>query len=106
FLPYILIFLLVFAFFFWFRRSRFVFRSLAPLVSRINEPQTLEATDTHLTVRQRGCTTIMEWTYFIRFVEGPSVFVLFVLPRLGHILPKRAFSEQHLTEFRAFAQAH
>ncbi len=105
-LPYVLLFGLVLGVFLWMRRSRFFYRRLAPQGARVNQPKTVEITDRQITIREVGCVSMMDWTYFIRFIETPTQFLLFQTPRLATILPKRAFMQEQLAEFRTFAQAH
>jgi hypothetical protein len=64
-------------------------------------------TDEGVTLREPGCVMQMEWTYFLKLAETPGTFVLFIDARLGHIVPKRAFtSADDMNAFRTFCQAH
>jgi YcxB-like protein len=105
--PMLGILFLFIGFVLWFMRSRFLYRRLAPLAMRLGEPRVVEIDDEQIIIREPGCVTQVLWKYFIRFAQTPNAFVLFTAPRLGHILPQRAFpSPEALQEFRAFAQAH
>lgn len=42
----------------------------------------------------------VKWSTYIGWSEGKSVFVLLPQPRIYIPIPKRAFSEQQLAEFR------
>jgi ABC-type multidrug transport system fused ATPase/permease subunit len=106
-LTYLILFILIWGAYFWRRRSRLLFRRMAALDMRINEERTAEITDAQLTIRETDAYSEMQWMHFIRCIETPSTFLLFVVPRMAHILPKRAFgSDDAIREFRAFAQAH
>ncbi len=91
----------------WFRRSRFLYRSLAAQAIRLGQPRSVEISDGGISIREPGSTSVMEWTYFIRVIETPNTFLLFVTPRMAQIIPKRGFeSGAAFEEFRAFAQSH
>ena len=67
----------------------------------------MEITDETITLRETGIVTQMQWSYFIRVVESATLFLLFITPRMAHILPKRGFASQaEMNEFRNFALAH
>jgi hypothetical protein len=103
--PYLIVMLMIWAVFFW-SRSGFLYRRMASQATRLGQPRAAEITDTHIKIEEASSTTIQQWTYFIRCIETPRSFLLFQLPRLAHIVPKRAFGAQELAEFRAFSQAH
>lgn len=107
FLPYAVMFLLLFGFILWTQRSRYFYRRLALQSMRVGEPRTAEITDARIVIRDAGSTCAFQWNYFIRCVETKGDFLLFTVPRAAQILPKRAFpSPALLEEFRRFAQAH
>jgi hypothetical protein len=104
--PYIVVLIVIWMFLLWMRRSRFVYRRLIAGNVRLGEPCSAEVMESHLTLVEPGCRTEMEWTYILRLIETKSTFLFFVLPRMAHIIPKRAFaSPEALAEFRAFAEA-
>jgi hypothetical protein len=104
--PYATIFVVLFFWYVWMRRSGMVYRRLAPQVLRMDERRTVHITDAGITIHERGAVTQTEWSYYIRFIEARSLFVLFITPRTAHLFPKRAFNQAALHEFRTFAQAH
>lgn len=106
-LPAVIAVALIYGFLLWLRRSKLLYRRYIDEMQKLRENHETEITDPGITIRQTGCVTTMEWTYFIRFVETRNTLLLFTSGRIGHILPKRAFaSEEQLQQFRSFAQAH
>jgi YcxB-like protein len=89
------------------RRSSWLYRRLAANSTKLGTLKTAEITDAGITIRLAHACSVMQWPHFIRCIETTNTFLLFEMPRLAHILPKRAFpSLEAMQEFRAFAQAH
>ncbi len=63
-------------------------------------PTTLTASDTGIHMRSEHYDSQVKWSTYIGWSEGKSVFVLLPQPRIYIPIPKRAFSEQKLAEFR------
>jgi hypothetical protein len=51
--------------------------------------------------RWNGGSADVEWKHFIRILEGQSQFLLYLSPACFNIVPKRAFTAEQLSEFRA-----
>jgi len=47
-----------------------------------------------------------KWTAYNGFRETQNLFLLYLGPRMAHVLPKRAFSTEQLEEFRRLADAN
>jgi heme/copper-type cytochrome/quinol oxidase subunit 2 len=79
---YLALVVIISIFLIWICRSRFMYRRVAGRLSRIGEARTVEMTNEHITIRERSCVSVMDWTYFIRFIETKSTFLLFTLPQI------------------------
>ncbi len=107
FLPYVLVFVFIFGFMMWLRRSRYLYRRLAPQALRLGDERMAEITDLQITLRDPTSTMVASWPHFMRVIETRNTFLLFTVPRAAQIIPKRAFaSEAAVSEFRQFALAH
>ena len=106
-MPFLLIYLAILALFIFLRKSKFLYRRLAATAIRANQIKSVDITEQSILIREPGCTTDVQWSYFIRFIETPNTFLLFVVARSAHVIPKRAFtSPQDLEAFRNFAAAN
>jgi hypothetical protein len=60
----------------------------------------MEASNSGLHVRSEHYDARLNWSTYIGWAEGESVFVLFPQPRIYVPIPKRAFSTEQLGQFR------
>lgn len=58
----------------------------------------------HINSEVAGGTT--KWVAYNGFKETQNLFLLYLGPRMAHVLPKRAFSSEQLEEFRRFADVN
>lgn len=63
-------------------------------------PQTLTLDTTGAHWHWDGGSSVLAWKNFMRWYEGKSGFLLYTSPAIFHIVPKRAFSEQEVQDFR------
>ena len=61
---------------------------------------TVEASDSGLEVHTAHADSKASWSAYIDWAENKSVFVILPQPRLYIPIPKRAFNDQQLAEFR------
>jgi YcxB-like protein len=66
----------------------------------IQEPQTLTVDATGAHWHWDSGSSVLAWKSFIRWHEGKNGFVLYTSPATFNIVPKRAFSEDELKDFR------
>jgi YcxB-like protein len=75
-----------------------------PDCSSLNDPRfrprtlTVDAIGAHW--HWFGGSSVLAWKSFIRWHEGKNEFVLYTSPATFDIVPKRAFSEEELKDFR------
>jgi hypothetical protein len=67
---------------------------------RLQQPMDLQVNDQGVELSNANGKTISHWVAFDRFVESEDLFVLFCGQRTFHAIPKRAFSESQIDEFR------
>lgn len=63
-------------------------------------PMTMAVSDSGMHVRSKHYDSQVNWSTYIGWAEGKSVFVLFPQPRIYVPIPKRAFSNEQLEKFR------
>jgi len=63
-------------------------------------PTTMTVSDSGIHVRSMHYDSRVNWSAYIGWAEGKSVFVLFPQPRIYVPLPKRAFSGEQIEQFR------
>jgi len=61
---------------------------------------TMAVSDSGMHVQSKHCDSHVSWPTYIGWAEGKSVFVLFPQPRIYVPIPKRAFNNEQLAEFR------
>jgi hypothetical protein len=81
-------------------QARLQFRRMPSAQGRMS----LAASDSEMHVRSQHWNSELEWATYISWAEDESVFVLFPQPRLYVPIPKRAFTDEQLTEFREILQ--
>jgi|HubBroStandDraft_4_1064222.scaffolds.fasta_scaffold09410_3 hypothetical protein len=64
------------------------------------DPMTLTVSESGLHMRSRHADSQIAWSTFIDWREEKSVFVVFPQPRTYVPIPKQAFTDEQLTEFR------
>ena len=63
-------------------------------------PITMTLSDSEVHVRSKHYDSHVNWSTYIGWAEGKSVFVLFPQPRIYVPIPKRAFSNEQIELFR------
>lgn len=63
-------------------------------------PITMEASDEGLVLHSAHADSKVSWSAYVAWAEARSVFVVLPQPRIYVPIPKRAFSEQEVAEFR------
>jgi len=63
-------------------------------------PMTVEASDVGMTVQTAHANSNVSWSAYVAWAEGKSVFVVLPQPRIYIPIPKRAFSDEQLDQFR------
>lgn len=63
-------------------------------------PITMTVSDSEVHVRSKHYDSHVNWSTYIGWAEGKSVFVLFPQPRIYVPIPKRAFSNEQIELFR------
>lgn len=63
-------------------------------------PITMAVSDSGLNVQSKHYDSRLNWSIYLGWAEGESVFVLFPQPRVYVPIPKRAFSDEQLGRFR------
>jgi len=63
-------------------------------------PMTIEASDAGLAVHSAYGESKVSWSAYIAWAEAKSLFVILPQPRIYVPIPKRAFTEEQLNEFR------
>lgn len=66
----------------------------------IGLPEAARIDDTGLHIENAVSSGTAKWLGFGKFKETQNLFVLYLGPRMAHVLPKRAFSSEQLEEFR------
>lgn len=61
---------------------------------------TVEASDEGLVVQTAHGNSKVSWSAYVAWAEGKSVFVILPQPRIYIPIPKRAFSNEQLDQFR------
>lgn len=67
-------------------------------------PMTMSVSDSGMHVQSKHYDSRVNWSTYIGWAEGESVFVLFPQPRIYVPIPKRAFSCEQLAQFREIPQ--
>jgi YcxB-like protein len=85
---------------------RFVFRPLYFRRDFRKHPnfamvQTLHIDENGLEYKHDLGHSVTKWAAFTKFREAPNLFLLYVGPRLFHVIPKRCFHGPQLDEFHA-----
>jgi hypothetical protein len=87
----------------------FIFMWTAPRVSAHRQfrntpvarsPITIDASDSGLHIRSIYADSQVAWSAYVAWGEYKSVFVILPQPRIYVPIPKRAFTEEQITEFR------
>ena len=81
---------------------------LAPVIWRRNyakdrrfqEQFTAEISDDVIKTQSATFDSTVKWEYFLRVVESHKLFLLYVSPRLFHMIPKRGFAPGEADQFR------
>lgn len=63
-------------------------------------PITMAVSDSGIQAQSKHGESRLNWSTYIGWAEGKSVFVLFPQPRIYIPIPKRAFNERQVAEFR------
>lgn len=63
-------------------------------------PMTFEISDAGIHAQSQHFDSRLSWSTYIGWAEGKSIFVLFPQPRIYVPIPKRAFTDEQLIEFR------
>jgi len=63
-------------------------------------PITIDASDSGLHIKSAHATSEVAWSAYMAWGEGKSVFIVMPQPRIYVPIPKRAFNEEQLAEFR------
>ena len=63
-------------------------------------PITIEASDVGLALHSAYADSKVSWSAYVAWAEGKSVFVILPQPRIYIPIPKRAFHDEQLAEFR------
>jgi len=63
-------------------------------------PMTIEASDAGLAVHSTHGESKVSWSAYMAWAEAKSVFVILPQPRIYVPIPKRAFTDEQLNEFR------
>jgi hypothetical protein len=63
-------------------------------------PVTVNASETGLEILSAHGESKVSWTAFMAWSERRTVFIILPQPRIYYAIPKRAFTERQLTEFR------
>lgn len=65
-----------------------------------HDPMTVGASDSGLQIHSVHANSKVAWTTYMAWGEGKSVFVILPQPRIYVPIPKRAFTDEQLAEFR------
>jgi hypothetical protein len=91
----------------------FVFMLIGPWFSSLHQfrnapsaqsPINLDISETGLEVHSAHGDSKVSWAAYVAWSERKSVFIILPQPRIYVPIPKRAFTEQQLTEFREVLQ--
>lgn len=63
-------------------------------------PITMEASEAGLEIHSAHTDSKVAWSAYVGWGESKSVFVIMPQPRIYIVIPKRAFSEEQVEEFR------
>jgi hypothetical protein len=63
-------------------------------------PMTLGITDAGLEIHSAHSDSKVAWSAFVAWAESKSLFVILPQPRIYIPIPKRAFTEEQVSEFR------
>ncbi len=63
-------------------------------------PITLDSSETGLQFHSAHADSKVSWSAYVGWGESKSVFVIMPQPRIYIVIPKRAFSEGQVGEFR------
>lgn len=72
----------------------------------VEGPRTMLVDDSGVQWHWDGGSVSAEWRTFIRWYEGKNGFLLYSSPVLFNIVPKRAFSDDQVAEFRTLLLQH
>jgi len=65
-----------------------------------HSPYTIEASDAGLHIQSAHADSTVAWSAYVGWGENRSVFVILPQPRIYVPIPKRAFTDEQLIEFR------
>ncbi len=103
--PWILIFVVLWYFFFRTMRGQ-VRHAWKANANDLQQPGTIEITPDYLRVCTPDTTTEHKWRGLRRLTEGPTIFAIYTSATTAHIIPKRAFaSPADVDAFRLLAQS-
>jgi hypothetical protein len=74
--------------------------------SSIGLPEVARIDDIGLHIESDVGGGTAKWRGYTKFKETQNLFVLYLGPRMAHVLPKRAFSHKELGEFRRLVDAN
>jgi hypothetical protein len=107
FMPYGVVFLLIWGSFFRVRYSRTAMRKAFKNDPRLSERQEVTLCEEHATFCTETATNILSWMHFLHFAETKTLFVLMVSRTSAQLIPKRAFgSPEEMEELRGYALAN